>query len=265
MRRPVIFLPHGGGPWPWMDPDAFGPGAMDSLRSYLQALPGSLGSAPRAMLVISAHWEEDLPTVTTSPSPPMLYDYYGFPRHTYQVQWPAPGEPELAQRVRGLLEQSGFTTAEDPERGFDHGTFVPLGVAWPDAPIPTVQLSLVRGLDPEQHLAMGRALEALRDEDVLIVGSGMSYHNMRGFGSPAGATHSEQFDAWLQEVVRADPDARDAGLRHWADAPAARACHPREEHLLPLMVVAGAAGDDRGEVPYSNLILGTRCSAVHFG
>lgn len=264
-RQPVVFLPHGGGPWPWMDPDAFGPGAMEPLRAYLRELPGSLGAAPRAILAVSAHWEEPVPTVQSAAAPPMLYDYYGFPRHTYEIRWPAPGDPALAARVRALLGEAGFDTAEDAHRGFDHGTFVPLGVAWPDATIPTVQLSLVSGLDPETHLRMGRALAPLRDEGVLIVGSGMSYHHMRGFGTAAGRQASEQFDRWLRETVTSDAEARDAGLRHWAEAPSARACHPREEHLLPLMVAAGAAGADRGEVRYDEPILGVRCTGVHFG
>lgn len=264
-RLPVVFLPHGGGPWPWMDPDAFGPGAMESLRAYLRDLPGTLGTAPRALLAVSAHWEEAVPTVTTAAAPPMLYDYYGFPRHTYEIRWPAPGDPELAGRVRSLLGEAGFDTAEDPRRGFDHGTFVPLAVSWPEATIPTVQLSLVWGLDPDVHLRIGRALAPLREEGVLVVASGMSYHNMRGFGTPAGRAASEQFDAWLREVVTAEPDVRDDGLRRWAQAPSARACHPREEHLIPLMVAAGAAGADRGSVRYNDAILGTRCSGVHFG
>lgn len=263
-RTPVVFLPHGGGPWPWMDSDAFGPGAMEPLRAYLEGLPGSVGEPPRAILAVSAHWEERVPTVSTAERPPMLYDYGGFPPHTYQITWPAPGDPALAARVRGLLGEAGFETAEDPARGFDHGTFVPLAVAWPGAEVPVVQLSLVRGLDPATHLRMGRALAPLRDDGVLLVASGMSYHNMRGFGSRQGAEAAEQFDAWLAEAVTREPAARDEALLRWAEAPAARACHPREEHLLPLMVAAGAAGQDPGTVPFSAPILGTRVSAVHF-
>lgn len=262
-RQPVIYLPHGGGPWPWM-PDFGGPGAFDALRDYLTGLPASLPEPPKAILSVTAHWEAPVPTVSSAARPGMLYDYYGFPPHTYEIVWPAPGDPALARRVRDLLEGAGFSSAEDAERGFDHGTFVPLAVAWPKAEIPTVQLSLVKGLDPQAHVQIGRALAPLREEGVLIVGSGMSYHNMRGFGTAGGSRASEQFDAWLAEVVHGDPSARDEALCRWDGAPAARACHPREEHLLPLMVVAGAAGESAGSVPFSSRVLGTRVSAAHF-
>ena len=265
-RQPAIFLPHGGGPWPWMDMSAFGgPGAMASLRAWLEALPSTLSTPPRAVLVITAHWEEAAPTVSSAARPPMLYDYYGFPAETYQVSWPAPGDPALAARVRELLAAAGFQPGEDPKRGFDHGTFVPMSVAWPAADVPTVQLSLVRGLDPDTHLRLGRALAPLRDEGVLIVGSGMSYHNMRGFRTPQGAADSVVFDGWLRGVVAEAPEARDAHLRAWSAAPAGRASHPREEHLLPLMVVAGAAGEDLGAVTYGDRVLGTAVLAARFG
>ena len=262
-RQPVIYVPHGGGPWPWMPPRALG--AMDTLRSYLEGLSRVPAAPPRAVLMVSAHWEERVPTVSSSEHPPMLYDYSGFPPETYEIRWPAPGSPALARRVRELLLAAGLPSAEDPARGFDHGTFVPLAVAWPDASIPTVQLSLVSGLDPKTHQALGRAVAPLRDEGVLIVGSGMSYHNMRGFGSRSGAADAEVFDAWLARTVTSDPAQRDDRLARWTEAPQARACHPREEHLLPLMVVAGAAGQDLGSVPYSDTVLGTKVSAVHFG
>lgn len=264
-RQPVVYLPHGGGPWPWMNPPMGGPGALDGLRRYLEGLKAVPPEPPRAILMISAHWEEAVPTVTTSARPPMLYDYSGFPPDTYRISWPAPGEPALAARVRALLEREGLPSAEDPARGFDHGTFVPLGVAWPDADVPTVQLSLVRGLDPALHLRLGRALAPLRDKGVFIVGSGMSYHDMRGFGTAAGARSAATFDAWLDDIVTGDPERRDAALLRWAEAPAGRSSHPREEHLLPLLVVAGAAGSDTGSVPFSETVLGTKVSAVHFG
>jgi aromatic ring-opening dioxygenase catalytic subunit (LigB family) len=167
--------------------------------------------------------------------------------------------------VRTLAETGGFETATDGERGFDHGTFVPLKLSFPDADVPTVQLSLERGLDPARHLALGRALAPLREEGVLLVGSGMSFHNMREFGRGGGSPASETFDAWLTRTAVADAETRDAELVRWAAAPAARAAHPREEHLLPLMVMAGAAGKDRGHVAFSGKFAGARISAVHFG
>lgn len=268
-RQPAIYVPHGGGPWPWMDSGRFfGRADMyDSLAAWLRSLPERLPEPPRAILVISAHWEEARPTVQTSAQPPMLYDYSGFPPETYAVKWPAPGSPELAARIRGLLGEAGIESAAAPERGFDHGTFVPLALPWPEPTIPTVQLSLVRGLDPRQHLALGRALAPLRDEGVLILGSGMSYHNMQGFFGrvPSARADSLAFDAWLAETVTGEPEAREAVLAAWEQAPRARACHPREEHLLPLMVVAGAAGGDGGSLPYREELMGTRVSAVRFG
>jgi aromatic ring-opening dioxygenase catalytic subunit (LigB family) len=215
--------------------------------------------------MVTAHWEAAVATVSSAAHPPMLYDYGGFPPETYRVVWPAPGDLALAARVRALLADAGLPSAEDPVRGFDHGTFVPLAVAWPLADVPTVQLSLVRGLDPELHLQIGRALAPLRDEGVLIVGSGMSYHDMRGFFTAAGASASEVFDAWLRDTVARPGPERDAALRGWALAPAGRACHPREEHLIPLMVAAGAAGDEVGVVPFSEHLLGVRVSAARWG
>lgn len=262
-RMPAIYLPHGGGPWPFVEVPFGDPAELASLATYLRSVPAFAPTPPRAVLVISAHWEERVPTLMTSSAPPMLYDYYGFPPESYTITWPAPGEPALARRIRGLLTQAGIESAENADRGFDHGTFVPLKLAFPQADVPTVQLSLVRGLDPAQHLAIGRALAPLRDEGVLIIGSGMSYHNLRAFG-PRAAPISEAFDAWMREAVTKPRAERDARLTTWASAPAARQAHPREEHLLPLMVVAGAAGDDRAEIAFDGTILGLRLSAVHF-
>lgn len=264
-RMPVAFLPHGGGPWPFVDL-GFPKAELEGLASYLRSVSALPSVAPKALLVISAHWEEAVPTVTTSSKPPMLYDYYGFPPESYTVQWPAPGEPQLAARVQQLLSEAGFKTASDAKRGYDHGTFVPLMLTYPEADIPTVQLSLKAGLDPLEHLAMGRALAALRDEGVFILGSGMTFHNMGAMRNPGGAgPQAQAFDAWLQEAGTAEPEERTRKLVAWKEAPAARFAHPREEHLLPLMVVAGAAGEDRGRVPYEGTISGLAMSAYHFG
>jgi len=261
MTLPTLFLPHGGGPWPWV-PDLMGPGAHEALRTHLQALPSTL-PRPRAILCVTAHWEAAQPTVSRAAHPGMLYDYRGFPAHTYQVTWPAPGDPALADRVRVLLDTAGIDNAADDTRGFDHGTFVPLSVAWPEADIPVVQLSLVQGLDPVLHLAIGRALAPLRDEGVLLVGSGMSYHHMRGFGTAQGRRDAQVFDDWLAEAVT-DPHRRDDALVRWSSAPAGRASHPREEHLLPLMVVAGASVGHPASLPFRDKVLGVRVSTVRF-
>jgi aromatic ring-opening dioxygenase catalytic subunit (LigB family) len=263
-RMPVAFLPHGGGPWPFVDVGWSGPEA-DELTAYLRSVRALPKTPPKALLVISAHWEEAVPTVMTAERPPMLYDYYGFPPASYEITWPAPGNPQLAGRVRALLGAAGFETGADAKRGFDHGTFVPLKLTYPNADVPTVQLSLKVGLDPEEHLAMGRALAPLRDEGVLILGSGMTYHNMRGFRDPRSRPVAEAFDAWLRETAGLEAKERDRRLAEWSRAPAARLAHPREEHLLPLMVIAGAAGADRGTIPYNGAIWGLRLSAYHFG
>jgi aromatic ring-opening dioxygenase catalytic subunit (LigB family) len=265
MRMPVVYIPHGGGPWPFVEM-GLSKQDVDTLAGYLRGLRTDL-PAPKALLVISAHWEADVPTVMTAAQPPMLYDYYGFPPASYEIQWPAPGSPDLAARVRSLLDAAGIASAEDSTRGFDHGTFIPLKLTYPDANIPTIQLSLNGSLDPATHIAIGRALAPLRDEGVLIIGSGMSFHNLRAiFGrDPKSAAMSDAFDAWLGETVTGDAASRDARLTEWTKAPAARACHPREEHLLPLMVIAGAAGADRGTVSHSAPFMGTQISGYRFG
>ncbi|MEO8799634.1 MAG: class III extradiol ring-cleavage dioxygenase, partial [Polyangiaceae bacterium] len=224
-----------------------------------------LPTRPRALLVISAHWEAKVATVTTRPVPSLLFDYYGFPPHTYELTWPVPAASDVAARVRALLDAAGIDSAEDAERGLDHGVFVPLKLTFPAAQIPTVQLSLRIGLDANEHLAIGRALAPLRDVGVLIVGSGMSYHNMRGFMTPAAGPHSRAFDAWLVEAVSCPVADRDARLAEWKKAPSARESHPREEHLLPLMVVAGAAGPDAGEAIFRDEVMGVAVSGVRFG
>lgn len=263
-RLPVAFIPHGGGPWPFVDLGFGERREIDALASYLRGLGALTPTRPRALLVVSAHWEEPVPTVMTAERPPLLFDYYNFPPESYQLTWPAPGEPTVAARVQQLLSAAGIASAANGERGFDHGTFIPLKLAFPEADVPTVQLSLKRGLDPTEHLAIGRALAPLRDEGVLIVGSGMSYHNMRGFGG-AGKASAETFDAWLRGAATSAPAERAQQLSAWATAPSARAAHPREEHLLPLMVVAGAAGADPGRVAYNDTFANVRLSAFHYG
>jgi aromatic ring-opening dioxygenase catalytic subunit (LigB family) len=263
-RMPVVYLPHGGGPWPWVDL-GLDPRESAELATYLRAVGALPKPPPKALLVISAHWEERVPTVMTSPRPPMFYDYYGFPPASYAIQWPAPGAPELATRVQALLAKANIPSATDDARGFDHGTFVPLKLAFPHADVPTVQLSIVTSLDPAEHLALGRALAPLRDDGVFIIGSGMTFHNMRGFRDPRLRPVAEDFDAWLREAATSEPGERDRKLAAWAQAPGARLSHPREEHLIPLMVIAGAAGADRGTVAYNGSFAGIRLSAYHYG
>jgi aromatic ring-opening dioxygenase catalytic subunit (LigB family) len=264
-RMPVVYLPHGGGPWPWFDLNFGTKTELAELSAYLRSVAELPGTKPKAVLVISAHWEEAIPTVMSSERPPMLYDYYGFPEDAYKIQWPAPGHPEVAARVRSALEEAGFQTNEDKQRGFDHGTFVPLKLTYPDADVPIVQLSLKHGLDPAEHIAIGRALAPLRDEGIFMIGSGLSFHNLRAIRDPRSVPVSETFDAWLRETAVLPASERDQRLTDWANAPSARLAHPREEHLLPMMVIAGAAGQDAGEVAFNGTINALRVSAYHFG
>lgn len=247
MTLPTYFLSHGGGPWPFMM-DQVGH-LYGKLDASLRDIPRQLGVRPKALLVVTAHWEGRDFMLSSSPQPPMIYDYGGFPPHTYEVQYPAPGSPELAAQVQLLLEAGGHRAVLDAQRGFDHGTFSALYPVYPQADMPIVQLSLKQGLDPQEHLEVGRLLAPLREQGVLIVGSGLSYHNLRAFNA-AGAAASHAFDGWLRATMALPPQQRTARLLQWEQAPAARLAHPREEHLLPLMVVLGAAEQDAASVPY---------------
>ncbi len=248
MKLPVYFISHGGGPWPYIP-------AMQAsnaaLAASLRDIPAQLGRKPKAILMVSAHWETDgVFSITANSRPPMIYDYYGFPEHTYQIQYPAHGSPELAGRVQELLSAADLPVVADTQRGYDHGAFVPAFVMYPQADVPMIQLSIDAGYDPALHLALGRALSPLRDEDVLIIGSGLSYHNLRQIYG-GGADASAQFDAWLQHVLLGSPTRqRAAMLQDWERAPAARLAHPREDHLVPLMVAVGAAEHDTASCVY---------------
>jgi aromatic ring-opening dioxygenase catalytic subunit (LigB family) len=266
VRQPSLFIPHGGGPCFFMAPPADDPNRWLPLQAYLQSLPASLPARPDALLVVSAHWEMPRPTVLAAAHPELLFDYYGFPPHTYELSYPAPGATGLAPRVRELLGAAGIPTGEELARGYDHGVFVPLKVSFPDADVPILQLSLQAGLDPARHLAIGKALEPLRDDNILVIGSGLSFHNLSALDAPAAAGPSAEFDRWLSESACAPSAAqRHARLSRWASAPFARLCHPREEHLLPLMVAAGAGGDDLGRQSFRGTIWGKAISAYRFG
>ncbi|MBM3271224.1 MAG: dioxygenase, partial [Candidatus Sericytochromatia bacterium] len=177
-RMPAVFLPHGGGPWPFVDIGFGSPDEIAGLAGYLRGVQDLPPRPPEALLVVSAHWEAAVPTVMTAPNPPLYFDYYGFPPESYTLTWPAPGHPAAARRVGDLLSAAGFQTAADDRRGFDHGTFIPLKLTYPEADVPCVQLSLRSGLDPGEHLAIGRALAPLRDEGIFLIGSGMTFHDL---------------------------------------------------------------------------------------
>ncbi|MFZ3069787.1 MAG: class III extradiol ring-cleavage dioxygenase [Anaerolineaceae bacterium] len=198
-------------------------------------------------------------------SPAMFYDYYGFPEEAYTITYPAPGSPELAQRIASLLQENGMPARVDAKRGFDHGLFIPLKMMYPQADIPAIQLSLLSGLDPVAHLALGKALRRLRDENILVIGSGFSFHNLRAFfskefGAPDPA--NDAFQDWLIEVCTGQVSQleREELLGSWEKAPHARYCHPREEHLLPLQVCAALAGKP-ARLIFDDQILGKRSLA----
>lgn len=263
-RQPSVFLPHGGGPcffmeWTWGPADTW-----HSTQHFLEGLADTLPETPRALLVISGHWEEPAFTAGASLAPELIFDYSGFPESTYHLTWPAPGEPELAARVEDMLRQASLPAATDANRGFDHGVFVPLKVAFPQARIPVVTLSLASSLDPALHLAAGRALAPLRDEGVLIVGSGMSFHNLRAYFRPETLDSSRQFDSWLTQAVESPAPERDTRLKGWRGAPFAGFAHPREEHLVPLFVAAGAGGEAPGRRNFTGEPMGAVISAYRF-
>jgi aromatic ring-opening dioxygenase catalytic subunit (LigB family) len=264
-RMPTYFISHGGGPWPWLDGgfrDAF-----EVLKSALEALPDEFPQRPKTILVISGHWEEENFAIMSNPKPGMVYDYSGFPAHTYQITYPAPGSPELATRVQELLKQAGIESSLDPDRGFDHGTFVPLAVSYPNADIPVVELSIRKDYDPKAHLELGKALAPLRDEGILIIGSGLSYHNLRMFDARA-VKPSHEFDGWLRNtLIDSTPSDRSKRLLEWEKAPSARLAHPQEDHLIPLMVAVGAAGEDQASYCYheDEFMGGIAVSSFRFG
>ncbi len=263
-RQPVIFLPHGGGPCFFMDWTMGPADTWNATQHFLESIASSLPAKPKALLVISGHWEERAFTVSTAAAPQLIYDYSGFPAHTYQLTWPAPGDPALAARVSGLLRDAGLPSATDPTRGYDHGVFVPLKVAFPQAQIPVVTLSLDHSLDPALHIAAGRALASLRDEGVVIIGSGMSFHNLRGYSRPETPERARAFDTWLTSAVESPASERDALLSKWREAPFAAYAHPREEHLIPLMVAVGAGAEGAGKRIFSDEPMGARISAHRF-
>jgi len=238
-------------------------GTWRGMERCRRELPRQLPERPRAILMVSGHWETPGFALTGNPKPDLVYDYYGFPPHTYALKYAAPGSPELADRAAHLLTTAGLAAGVDAQRGLDHGVFVPLKVVFPDADIPVVELSLDRGLAPALHLAAGRALAPLREEGVLLIGAGMSFHNLRALGDPRAHAPSEAFDAWLYQALTSPADDRARALADWSRAPAARICHPREEHLLPLMVAAGAAAGP-GQRVYTESVLRVAISGYRF-
>ena len=259
----IVYFSHGGGPLPIL-----GDASHQKMIAFMTQLPERLRK-PDLILVISAHWEESAPTLLGAAAPPMFYDYYGFPPQAYDINYPAPGSPEAANRIIELLKAAGIPARIDPQRGFDHGLFIPLKMMFPAADVPALQLSLLRGLDPKAHLALGNALRGLSGENILVIGSGFSFHNMRAFSWEGRETldpANDAFQDWLSETCTgplSQPE-RETRLSAWEQAPYARYCHPREEHLLPLLVCAGMA-EVPAELAFDDYILGKRGTAFLWG
>ncbi|WP_067540992.1 dioxygenase family protein [Nocardia crassostreae] len=226
-RMPVLYLSHGAPP---LADDPIWPG---QLADWSAALP-----KPTAVLMISAHWEDAPVALGATRTVPLVYDFWGFPQHYYDVRYPAPGAPELADQMRKLLRGPGTTVQDVPERGLDHGAYVPLVEMYPDADVPVLQMSLPT-LDPRALLELGRKLAPLREEGVLIAGSGFFTHNLRAL-TGHGSVHPvmSEFDEWGREAL-ADGDI-DALLDFENKAPAAHLAHPCTEHFAPLFVALGA-------------------------
>ncbi|MBU4236783.1 MAG: dioxygenase [Proteobacteria bacterium] len=237
----ILYISHGGGPLPLL-----GEPSHKEMIAGLQKIV-TLVDRPSAIILISAHWETYQATITSGANPALLYDYSGFPQESYEIQYPVPGKPALARKICNILNKYGIEADLTEERGFDHGVFVPLKIMYPAADIPCVQLSLINNLDPAKHIQIGKALAGLQEEKILIIGSGFSFHNLKAFFSPsteATDSKNESFEQWLIETCCShalNENEREQRLIHWESAPAARFCHPREEHLLPLHVCYGVA------------------------
>lgn len=255
-KAQIIYFSHGGGPMPIL-----GDASHQAMVEFMKQLPEQL-KRPEAILVISAHWEEKVATLLGSPAPEMFYDYYGFPGEAYEIVYPAPGSPALAEKIRRILFKNKIEAQLNRQRGFDHGLYIPLKLMYPGANIPAIQLSLIKGLDPVAHIHLGRGLRELQSENILVVGSGFSFHNLRAFswqGSNFPDQANDNFQNWLIDVCvnTASQEEREKQLIRWHLAPDARYCHPREEHLLPLHVCLGMT-EKPARLVFDDYILGKR-------
>jgi 4,5-DOPA dioxygenase extradiol len=258
-KAQIVYFSHGGGPLPIL-----GDAGHKAMIDFMTQLPSQL-TRPEAILVVSAHWEERAATLLGAQNPVMYYDYYGFPAKAYEINYPAPGNPGLAHKVAELLKKNNVPAQIDPQRGFDHGLFIPLKMMYPQADIPCLQLSLLRGLNPSAHIALGKALRELNTENILVIGSGFSFHNMQSFiweGPDMPDPANDAFQDWLIEVCAGSlpQSEREQRLIEWEKAPSARYCHPREEHLLPLHVCSGMAAKP-AKLIFDDQILGKRSVA----
>lgn len=237
----ILFISHGGGPMPLL-----GDPSHTEMVEHLKMIAKKI-KKPSAIIILSAHWEAKQVTITSAKEPSLYYDYNGFPKESYSIKYPAPSQTQLSNNIHAALTAHDIKAEFDDKRGFDHGMFVPLTIMYPEADIPCVQVSLLNSLDPAEHIKLGEALGDLEDENLLILGSGFTFHNMQAFFAPKTADSvkkNESFESWLIDTCTStglSEEQRTNKLTNWENAPGARYCHPREEHLLPLHVCYGAA------------------------
>ena len=259
MALPTYFINHGTGPGPLLGLKSQA-AVVQSLEELGRALPKC-----KCLLVVSAHWVEPYAYVASAPRPALLYDYEGYPPEAYAHRYPAPGHPDVAKRVHQLLKSNGVPARLDPARGLDQGVFVPLTFLAPAADVPVVCLSLVTGLDAQSHWRIGRALAPLRDEGVVLLGSGQSYNNQTRSGKDAEM--SVQWDRELCAACTGDVARRRARLVAWPKMPFAKSAHPKPDHLMPLLVAAAAADftNSEGAQIFSAVVNDVHCSGYRFG
>lgn len=255
----IVYFSHGGGPLPILEDPTH-----EKMIEFMKKLPNKI-KRPEAIIVFSAHWEEDKVTIQSGETPQIMYDYYGFPKEAYSLKYPCLGNKELANKVSELFDESNIENILDEERPYDHGSYIPLKMMYPDADIPVIQISLCHDLDPLTHLNIGKALRPLLDENILLIGSGFSYHNMYGFdfkGENKEDSLNNKFQDKLIDLCCNEKDYKLVweGFKNWENFIGARYCHPREEHLLPLLVCVGLC-EGLGTKVFDDYILGKRSTA----
>lgn len=250
----IAFVSHGGGPMPLLGD----PGHAE-LVSTMKSLATELPKQPSAIVMVSAHWETAGIELTAAATPEMIYDYYGFPEEAYQLKYPAPGAPQLAGMIADEMEARDIHIRLNASRGFDHGMYVPLMLMYPNANIPVLQLSLDSSLSPEKHWQLGEQLSQVLPDDALLIGSGFTFHNMRAFFSPQSSTAKASvhaFQQWLDETVTGESVTMEEAKQRWQEwdsAEGGRYCHPREEHLIPLVVCHAAAQRQAKSIAFNAL------------
>jgi len=258
-KSQIIYLSHGGGPLPILNDPSHG-----KMIRFMENLPSILNK-PDSIIVFSAHWEEDIITIQSGSEPGIVYDYYGFPDAAYHLNYPCKGNSKLAEKVAELFKECGIEYRMDNHRAYDHGSYIPLMMMYPNADIPVIQVSLNHNLDPLTHLNIGKALRRLNNENILIIGSGFSFHNMRQFDFTGKDIEDKLNDEFQDSLIQIccnenDIEKRWQYITEWEIIPGARYCHPREEHLLPLFVCAGLSNCNGTKI-FDDYILGKRAIA----